>query len=389
MKSRAKLQPLPREGGFTLIELMVGTVIALMTILLVIQVFSVTDIRKREIAGGSDAQQIASLTMNHLVSAIKQAGSSMSHSKTVLWGCALNVKKDGKTLIPSTLPKPFDTLPTNLRVAPALIRAGDTDEESRESDVLMVMSGGSESASIAFSTLTSPGDATVYVQNTNGFVKGDLLLVTTDSGDSCKVLQVAPSFTLNYQSGFLADTPKQLPLGGNYTLLGEASDLSNSSKIFNLGLNPQFQVFGARTDDQSLVVYDLLQLTGLTTPTPIGENIFLFRALYGVDDGSNGGTPGDGIVDRWIPPTSTGWIFSDLQADTADARVKIAQIKAIRIALVVRSSYRSNERFQDDLELFGTVEPETLKQTVTLTDDERLYRYQVYETIIPILNMRS
>lgn len=380
-------KPIRHTAGFTLIELMVGILIALLTVLLVIQVFSITNMRKRELSGSSDAQQTASLTMNYLVGAIKQAGSSMARAET-LWGCTLNVRKDGTNLVPAALPEPFDEMPTQLRVAPILVKAGSTNPAERESDTLLIMSGVSESASIAFRPQSAPTASTIKVDNSNGFLPGDLMLISADDG-SCKVLQVGPGLNITNSGGKLDPTPTDIPVGGSY--LGDDQYFSGSSLIYNLGKHPQFQLITVKSDEKlkSLMAYDLLHTAGATAPTSIGENVVLFRMLYGIDDGSNGGKANDGIVDSWVSPGSSGWTFTELQSDTGNALMKIGQIKAIRIALVVRGSYRSRDYRQEDLELFAALKQDSLKQTITLTPEERLYHYQVYETVIPIINMRS
>jgi hypothetical protein len=63
----------------------------------------------------------------------------------------------------------------------------------------------------------------------------------------------------------------------------------------------------------------------------MANNIVFLKAQYGVDDSPVGG---DGIIDKWVPATGT-WLNP--------SGGQIAQIQAIRVALVARSTLREKD----------------------------------------------
>ncbi len=382
--------------GFTLVELMIGILLALISIAMITQVFILADLKKRDVAGGSDAQQIATMAEHHLDVALRQAGSSMVRTDNV-WGCVLKASRSGTPLLPRTtdFPAPFASVPKTLRVTPVSVIAADTDDpKSRDSDIILTMGGGAQAPGITFKA-TGPASASgIPVNNSNGFAVGDLLLLPLNGGvdKDCYIAEIASTFSVTYDSDTPArvqDTPKNIPLGGTFGASAGSTGIGLGSPLLDLGTTPQFYLFGVDSAKQTLNRYDLLQLQGLTISAPIGENVFLMRVLYGVDDGSNGGKKGDNIVDKWISPKEKGWTFDELQAGTAEAALKIDQIKALRVAFVTRATYTREGLSDADLTLFGSLGDSSLKQTVTLSNSEQRYRYQVYENVIPLLNMQT
>ena len=374
---------LDRSSGFSLIELMVGVLIAMLTMLLVTSVYSSAIWRKRDIAGGSDAQQSASMTMLQMGSFLKQAGNVTASPQSglpVAWGCNLSATKGGASLLPlPVLPVPFSSLPINLSFAPAIIQSATGP---RISDILLTMSSGLESSGIPFEiTATSP--TALNFANSNGLLAGGLLLTTNSASGDCNITQVDNSHTVTYTGNKWDKTSQEVKVGGVYAMSGALSGLNVKDMVYSLGQVPQFNAFGVDSLTQSLMVYDILQLDGITAPVTIAENVFLFRAIYGID------TNKDNLVDSWVAPTGQ-WGFDQLQGNTVAVQEQLRQIKAIRIALVTRSSYpASTDTFQEALQLFGSVDPSVAQIIVLNLPGEQRYRYQVYESVIPLFNTRK
>ena len=385
MRQGKKHFKFPRARGFTLVELMVGVLIAMLTMLLVTEVYSNAIWRKRDVAGSSDAQQTASMMMLQISNSLKQAGSATSLSQEA-WGCKLQATKNGTTLLPiqGTLAAPFGSLPATLRLAPVIVKAGAVGETSRQSDIILALSAGMESSGLAFVVQSIPNSGQITFPNTNGLVAGDLLMTTNSVSGLCNITQIASGHVTTYTSGKLDQTPSLVAVGGPYAMSTALNDLHIESNVYGLGREPQFNVLGVDFATQSLKVYDLLQMHDLTGPISIAENVFLLKVIYGVD------TNNDSIVDSWVSPADAGWTFDELQADSTPARDKLRQIKAVRIALVTRSSYpAATSSFQDEFKLFASVSPSSLHQTIKLTTGEQRYRYQVYESVIPLFNVRT
>jgi len=63
-----------RADGFSLVELMVGMVIGMIAIIVVMQVFSLSEGSKRTTTGGDDAQMSGAVALTMLQRDIRQAG---------------------------------------------------------------------------------------------------------------------------------------------------------------------------------------------------------------------------------------------------------------------------------------------------------------------------
>ena len=109
-----------RQDGIGLIEIMVGIVISMLMVLMIYQVYEISEGQKRTITAASDAQQNASYGLFLIGQDLMGAGQVVSASTTALSGCAV------------------------LRPIPAVITAGATDNDP---DAITVLYGGSSSLS--------------------------------------------------------------------------------------------------------------------------------------------------------------------------------------------------------------------------------------------------
>jgi type IV pilus assembly protein PilW len=108
------------------------------------------------------------------------------------------------------------------------------------------------------------------------------------------------------------------------------------------------------------------------------------KAQYGVDDSPVGG---DGIIDKWVPATGT-WLNP--------SGGQIAQIQAIRVALVARSTLRERDIVTPGASIklwpnatgAGVVPTGPTYTLPTVPAGEAgHYRYKVYTTIVPMRNL--
>jgi len=350
--------------------------------------FSAYEAQKRTTTNGSDAQQNGSFSTFLLEREIRTAGSGLVQGRNYgIWGCAIDAWSGGTKRLPRTtaLSAPFDNWPLTTRAVPVLVAAGTADK----ADVIGIVRGNPIARTFR-TNLVSASGTTVSVDNAMGIFPGEYLLLSDKSGkctfglvNTVTGTQIGLNVAGSASDGFSAP--------GHYTA-------SLSAYIFDMGVNPAVTLLSVNQTNNSLVSYDLLQRSaaaGVTiAPYPIADNVVQLKTLYGLS-----ATPSDVPVTTWVKPTGATWGIAALTPtpDTQNALNARSRIRAIRIAVVVRS--RQQERAAPSsaassgvsyigytgatsLTLFGDQDV-SLQYSVT-TDPS--YRYKVYDLVIPVRN---
>jgi|GEM_PF-951491 len=398
------------QRGVSLVEVMVGLVIGLVASLVIVRSFSASETFRRNIGGVADTVQTAAISGARLGMLFEEGGASFVRGRNV-WGCKLVAKRNKATLLPagSAFAAPFAAFPTTVRVLPV----GILDGGDAASDIVMVMSGSSAAGNrdMPLNGTPPPTDKLTFL-NPNGIAIAnagtavdDLFLIVPQEvaagpGD-CQIVQAASDY-----SGGAPKTDASLGLSvmpamaevvgpASYTdvrlnvdsaSFGPIESTAGSPSAFHLGREAAstFSLVSVNANGE-LVELDLLQRRGAQS---FGENVVLFKARYGVDNGV-GGTANDNAIDEWIAPSEAGWTLASLMDGTSARAQRIDQIKAIRIGLVVRSPQvvATGARLTQ-IELFGDLSG-SRKITRDLTKDEQRYAYQVFDWVIPLRNMKS
>ena len=130
---------------------------------------------------------------------------------------------------------------------------------------------------------------------------------------------------------------------------------------------------------------------GAFAPQPVAQNIVLMKVQYGID------TNADTFIDTWVSARSAPWT-RDAMLGANLAQLK--QVKAIRIALVVRSAQFERQRDAEGRTVAADVSSDAV---VTLFDCHGMapcsgemaaitlpgtvgYRYRTFEQVIPLTN---
>lgn len=396
----------PRQGerGMSLIELMIALLIASIITLSIFAVMSTFEGRKRTTTSVNDANQAGNYALHLLDKLVRSAGSGYVQAGpppnadntdrvAIAFGCRLLVS-NGATVLPrgSALPVPFENVNTgtagSLRLAPVIVapsQSRGTGFNGERSDVLLVMAGAAGFGEVPL-TLSGPIAANnMPVVSAVSIAPGDLLLLadqpTPGDVEDCMVQQVSTTFTA-----------APIGLTGTYsptTVAGVSraiyDDKSVAMKLGHPTNNPpNFMAIGVG-DNATLMSYDLLQAR---TPAlqAMADNVYELHAVYGVDSDD------DGSVNSWVDPRSNTGAFAvtTLMNGTAVSAESIAQIKAIRVALILRSNLQ--EKAADATANPFTPASFTLFQSVgldrvrNLTADEQRFRYRVIEATIPVRN---
>jgi type IV pilus assembly protein PilW len=427
--------------GLSLVELMVGIVIALIATVVIFQVFAVSESYKRSTTGGSDALQSGSFsayTLSRLIGA-GGAGFAAAPGDPAAIGCPLGVWRGNTQLFGQTsppyrigtaLPAPFESA-INFRIplAPALIISGATDDDP---DSIIVMAGTHPSmgrhtlvSSQGADTVTLADDTVVGINSTRdsaGVTQHDLLLAIDlnpaagrGANTTCDIAEAveSPSTT----SPFTIPNPILLSTGAHFSgpnrFTSTGNYYSTSLVISNLGpvsatdplpgTGPQFLVLGVGND--SITPDALLALNLITgycpaavpgtvcaaadtwVPQSLADNIVTIKAIYGVAaDVLNAG------ISSWFDPSTAPWDATTLSDGSTASIRNLRRIRAIRLAVIARNAQpekKADTAAAGDagfspatFTLFGDT---AVSKTVTNT--QRQYRYKVFDITIPLRNM--
>lgn len=381
-----------RQAGVSLIEVMVGMTLGLITVLIMTQAFSVNDAARRTTASASDSVQIGALASQYLNADLQDAGSGLVRGGNV-WGCKLSIEKDGNAVLPrpSAFPAPFAAVPTTLRAAPVVVFDGGAD-----SDVVMVMAGNSMSANRDF-PFTKASDGKLVFPNPVGFQPNDMLLAvgreSTLGTADCQMVQVAsdyqPSGDANPTEiygamGVSAIKPANDAVGLSATYGGVSDTVADRSpSVQNLGGTPVIALYGVN-DNNELVRYSVLD----ATTTVLAENIYRFKVLMGVDKDAmrqDSSAVGKYAIEEWVAPGSNDWSPGVLLAGDTAAAQKLDLILALRVALVVQSASLSQQESNN----FSVFADDDDKIDIELSGLDQRRHYSVNEMVIPLRNMRS
>ncbi|MCL2524750.1 MAG: PilW family protein [Betaproteobacteria bacterium] len=371
-----------RQQGMTLIELMVAMTIGLILTLGVMTALVVGENQQRATTSINDREQSGAYAALLLDRVLRSAGSGLAQTWRVGgYGCELAASKAKTPILPRSAawPTPFAAFPQAPRVAPVLIKKGATDADS---DVIMVLAGNA-AAGDAPRPILSDGDdaAEVRLDGTLQIMADDIVLITQKSASECLIGQVASDFSgdsatelLKFGGAYYTQTSKNQSLSAM-----AASGEAYLSIIGSTENHPQFTLYGVDAN-RTLVSIDMLQMGGGNGVQAIADGVAGLYALYGID------TDGDGRVDAWVDP-SDDYDIAALAADPA----RIRQILAIRFALVLRGAAADKEPIAQaavsvagKIELFADMDDAT--RSITLTDDERRYRYQIIDSVVPLRN---
>lgn len=396
-----------RSRGFSLVELLVSIVIALVVIAAVGNMIVFGEEHKRKLTSTNDMEQGSNYAMVQLDTHLRSAGSGFLQSNvSSILGCRIAVGSNSARILPraTAWPAPFDKVledeTRNLVLAPLLI-AQNTGPKN--SDTIISMRGNGGAGDITRYLNAGDADGLVWPMITStGFQANDLVLVSNTSSDYCLMEHIDSAGTgtgngINtvalsnseqsrfYTDGFLKQSGElEAPLSslnsdkeGNMTVLGTFNPTTGK------GSNVEFYMFGV-DDTANLHRYDLLQLEGQDNADLIvSDGVVAMYAIYGIDSDK------DGVFDSWVSPQADSSPYA-IEELTSSQRGNIQNIVAVRLALVTRSQLQEKETVSpEELEVFSDLddaEGNSLKRTVSLDEAEQLYRHRVVEATIPIRN---
>jgi type IV pilus assembly protein PilW len=375
-----------RQAGFSLVEILVGMVMGLLGMIIIFQVFEVSEGIKRTSTSGGDATQYGALAMYALERDIRTAGAGINNP--ALAGCKTHMYDEKAT--PKERPA--------ITLVPFFIDVHPTDPTLP--DVLTMTYGNSQTQNFPIEMTNEMGLPTdaLKVKHRYGFVPGNLIIIA-QAGQDCwfaevtglptgagetDLVQHGTSTYVNIHNQSV--TPRyNSPSGftdedGNVTLYKGGQSYEKSPKIFNVSSQPTRSIYSVDKATNQLIL-DSNRNDGVA---PVADNIVQMKAQYGHDNGVNDGTVVnttytalDGMVDNYNNKMPSGATFTDYLS-----------VRSVRLAVVARSALPEKPSVDGGPCDTTTVEPTWAGGTLTLSHDPnwQCYRYRVFESTVAMRN---
>lgn len=353
--------------GFSLVEVMVGMAIGMLGIIVMAQIFAISEGQKRTTTSGADAETNGLIALNTIERDLRMAGYGLA-SASLLSGT-------GCTQIQWFY---NNAVQTPLALAPVRI----VDGGAGPSDSVTVAFGNAMIGTIP-ATITSnmpQPSSELNVDRTTGFNVGDQFVVAQNG--VCVMMQATQ----------IQATPDKLQhnpgAGGPYN--PSASQIPASwpaftqgAQIFNLG-----QVTD-RTYTSASSNLQVVEVPATTTATVLVSNVVNIQAQYGIAPAS--GSPGYPVVSCWVNATGAGTNACDGSDWSNPTSANVARIKAVRIAVVARSTLPEKPSVTGNACDATAAAPTSWSggPAIDLSADPnwKCYRYKVFQTIVPLRNV--
>jgi len=345
----------PAERGIGLIEILVSIVIAMLLVLVIYQVYEVTEGQKRTITAGSDAQQNASYGLYVLARDLSQAGSGIASAAASLERCAL------------------------LRPIPVLITAGAS---ANDPDSVTVLYGGSSSLATPVQFKQTATTAQPYVvPGPVGFSPNDVIVAV--QGANCTLSTInANGVAVDGTTGFA--TLAHTPIAGS----NAATYAAVNASLVNLGQPASMGRIVYTVDPAARALRTQKRLPTDDPVNPLVSDVVNLKAQYGLDNNCDGTLTWQAATGAWSSDNVPKLPLASPVPCVAPAPPALQQIRAVRVAIVTRSAQLEFDR---DTRQCRALTPGPLKMlddtvSMTLFDDEKCYRYKVLETMVPLRN---
>ena len=370
------------QAGMSLVEIMVGVLIAMIGIVVIFQMLALSEERKRSASSGSDVQISGVIGLNSLERDVREAGYGFSSAGydtavTPVMGCTVNAYDTGR-------PTPA----YSFRLTPVLITQG----AGAASDTITVLRGNGNVCPAAL-IFTESSDTTKKTRGRAGLIPRDYLLIGRVSPDlQCMLVELtgvanADGLTIDHGQGSYSypiyntdgttTTQTRIARYNNPTPL---TSFSNGF-IFNLGNGARrniWTVVNGKLQVTNDLLYQDTNGDGTNDPVEIADNVITLQAEYGID-ANNDGRIADSEWTTTDPATNAAW--ANVFAVRLGILVRAGQFERTQVTTTV-PSWTGGQFVITNLD--GTA---SSSSPTDPADNWRNYRYRVYETVIPLRNL--
>jgi type IV pilus assembly protein PilW len=359
-----------RNQGLSLVELMVAVTIAIITGIVVLQVLSIYESRRRTVTVGIDAEMSAAVGLYMVEREVRMAGAGFTTPTGLLCGNGINAYYGGATISDGA------TIP--------FVRVTDGGAGPDQIAVIRGDSAFGAAPGTVTQAMVSP-DASVRVEGTVGLASGNLFLLgSQDGAKTCTLMQLTANPTSAGTNWMLAHGSA----GSSYNPVDPGAAFTNpvnydvGDAVYNLGTfgMRSFRVIcndgAAPSLTNTCILGSTDAIAGPANPTiaqaeALASQVVDFQVQYGI------APAGSQTVNAWVDATG-GW-----DAPTAAEQLRI---KAVRIAIVTRGNLERETVSPNQLVLWDASVSGTAR-TKNLSADEQLYRYKVQTVVVPVINM--
>ncbi|SDH10116.1 PilW family protein [Propionivibrio dicarboxylicus] len=367
------------QQGVSLVELMVGVTIGLITALLMAQFALFYDAQKKGNSGSAEAQSSGAIAMYSLETDIRLGGYGLAALDAFY--CTLQSSRsfNGRRYMPVMIIP--DGTAAGAATNPLGIPPGDAG-----SDIIAVMYGNTIATPEGVPISGVSGTTTYsFGKNVTGFNLGDFVLVA-QAGQNCTVGQITavanPSITVD-----------QASTGATYA--------ANTTNVFNLGAGGMvMRVYAIRSGNLTVCDFwttncaDASRVSDTTVWVPIASNIVGLRAQYGWDTTATPDMHVDAYCRSHLTVAAPTCPSPDAGATVPSIACDWTRIATLRVALVSRSAEIARDGANVSpatITLWPSVVANVSGVPLTagpvFTVPSQRYRYKVFETIVPVRNV--
>jgi type IV pilus assembly protein PilW len=350
-----------RQRGFSLVEVMAGLLIGLVTVVVIFQVLAVSEGYKRSTTGGAEAIENGAVSLYLLERDIRQAGAGLERSR---FGDQINASDGGARVF-------------NFVLAPVVINPG----AGNQADTITVLYSNSSSNG-DIKTIQAPGMANatdpMSLSSSYGLSINDLFIIAAPGVNGSLGMVAGPDSDADgiFDGGNVVEHADSVAHAVRYNGDGFPVAYPPGAFVMNLGQRIGTSAPGL---NQYAVVNNRLTIARLffsNDTDELADNIITVKAQYGID------TDGDNVVDSFA--------LNPAVADGLPAGVAFNQVRAIRLAVLTRIGAREkNNVAPAAITLWpdSAVAPTTAGPVINIAGDDRQYRYRIFTTTIPLRNV--
>lgn len=359
-----------RQRGFSLVEIMVGLVIGMATVVIMLQMLSNSDATKRKAAGGNDAQMNGTLALYTLERDIRASGYGINDER--LLGCDLTYKTstDGATV---TIPLQPTTV---LTAGNALVPSADAN-----TDALLVVYSNNQGPADGDKLLSNSSAGSYQVSTPSSYYINDIVIAQFPVRAAPCKLTMDKVVSIN---------------GSTLTVSPGVLGMPANSVIYNMGGTPVINAYAIRNGNLTVCDYTAWDCSKASYANPIDSNVWVpiasnvvaLRAQYGHD--ALAAAPSGGLQKIVSQYDQTTPDKNGIRPDCGWARTL-----SVRVALVARnSSYDKTDPTKVNPVWSGSTadsvsspaNPTALPIDLSGNGDWKKYRYKSMETTVPLRN---